>query len=582
MTNYKEHTNVINDLEFIDMFFNSKEAKDIMQGVEAKLAKVDLPINVHQNSNLHMFTDNNNLRFVESGNYDFTPVRLILDRMELNVYPEEVQRLIKKIYSELTNYSYCNFELVSNSLVILSNMPKLGYADLDNILLGISQLYSKRTLANYTGLRSAVDEEDLNKALIIYDLANRVSYIISCFEVDKDLSLLKTTTKVLAQSINGAPHTLKGFCIMAKKYVQKKALEKLKDFPEAMAVIVDSLENEEHVLESLQMLEFVSSTGLVSSNLENKRNQTRVQLFNIMVETFGDVSFIKENALRVDDLIQSFDGDSSITKALQYMKGAVNKSSIKRYGKNLTLEIEPSDVFKLSHSDKIKNITISSCSDGTPIYFVANHLNLDLIAKDIITDEIILISLIQDGENISSLRNFTLDNNMKGDTESLPCIRLKFKGPEDMRYQETLEITHTTEGLKFSEDGGIKFTYKPKKSYMDEYAEAHKIIHANYKAGNYEAMKTDLAFLFAFINHIESQVIYTRKPVVASKKEDAIKARMFAINDFKTYLKKVQEHEPTFDFTKYYETIDTSKVLVEFSNSEIKGIRKLLRTILNF
>lgn len=299
------------------------------------------------------------------------------------------------------------------------------------------------------------------------------------------------------------------------------------------------------------------------------------------MESIGDISLAEIAEIRAREKAQVSHGDSLITDTLTSLKGVIRKNAIKRYGKNLTLEIEPSDVFKLSHIKTVGQVNKLPCCKGTPVYFVANHSNLDLVAKDATTNDIILISLISDNVQSPSLYNLTLENDMEGDTGKLSSRRIKLKDPKDMLYnvQENLELV--SEGLKISEDGGIKLTYTPKKSYMDEYAQSHKIIHANYMAGNYEAMKTDLAFLFAFINHIESQVIYSNKPVTTSKKEDATKARMFAINDFKTYLKKVQKHEPTFDFTKYFENIDTQKVLVEFSNSEIKGIRRLLRTILN-
>lgn len=93
---------------------------------------------------------------------------------------------------------------------------------------------------------------------------------------------------------------------------------------------------------------------------------------------------------------------------------------------------------------------------------------------------------------------------------------------------------------------------------MDEYSENHKILIQNFKSKNYLGMKTNLAFLFELINTTE-RLLYSKKGINPDVKRDAEKARMFAINDFKTYLKEVQKVEPDFNFTEYYEKATMEK-----------------------
>ncbi len=65
-------------------------------------------------------------------------------------------------------------------------------------------------------------------------------------------------------------------------------------------------------------------------------------------------------------------------------------------------------------------------------------------------------------------------------------------------------------------------------------------------------------------------------------REDAMKARAFAKGDFKQYLAIVQASDPMFNFSKHFEEnyVNNGKVIVEFTNAEVKGFKKLLRTII--
>ncbi len=159
-------------------------------------------------------------------------------------------------------------------------------------------------------------------------------------------------------------------------------------------------------------------------------------------------------------------------------------------------------------------------------------------------------------------------------------FRIEAKISRFRRREELDEDYILNEAIKFDKDGGFKFLFKPKQSYMDEYANNHKVLVQNHKNKNIEGMKTNLAFAFYLIDRIEKDVMYSDKKISPEVKRDAEKARAFAINDFKTYLAEVQKYERGFNFTKYYENSDMGKTIIEFTGDEISGIKKLFFKLL--
>ena len=109
---------------------------------------------------------------------------------------------------------------------------------------------------------------------------------------------------------------------------------------------------------------------------------------------------------------------------------------------------------------------------------------------------------------------------------------------------------------------------------MDEYAEAHRILVENYKNKNYEALKQNIAFMFLLISVIE------RDPKYKTRDKEIVKARAFAINDFKTYLSYIQKEQPDFNFEKYYKESEFDKYIINIPKETIIGIKSLLKSIL--
>ncbi len=101
-----------------------------------------------------------------------------------------------------------------------------------------------------------------------------------------------------------------------------------------------------------------------------------------------------------------------------------------------------------------------------------------------------------------------------------------------------------------------------------QYQKAHKLLISYDKAGTYDKpMKSELAHLW-FINAcIESKL-------KKKKDQNLINLRSRVLNDFKKYLNKVMENDPTFDFTDYY----TGSM---YADNNIKIDKTLLKNLLS-
>ena len=137
------------------------------------------------------------------------------------------------------------------------------------------------------------------------------------------------------------------------------------------------------------------------------------------------------------------------------------------------------------------------------------------------------------------------------------------------------------EGISLSKDGDISFDLSITKSYMDKYAGCHAMLLEDRANGNYESMKHNLAYMFALIATIEDKYVGRHKEVDKDSAEykEAIKARAFAINDFKTYLRAITKEEPKFNFMKFYKDNKYDKKVYTISAETLLGIKRLVKIV---
>ena len=159
-------------------------------------------------------------------------------------------------------------------------------------------------------------------------------------------------------------------------------------------------------------------------------------------------------------------------------------------------------------------------------------------------------------------------------------VVLKWASPAKSPYNncfDSEDIRYLTEGIHFTKEGDLKFVFDSNRSYMDKYSEIHKAIVENHKTKNYEAMKHDLAYMFALITACEDKMRV--KAENDTEYMDAQKARMFAKNDFRRYMKIVTDNDRKFNFMKFYQEHDYDKKVYTVYSDDLIGLRNLFRKL---
>ena len=357
------------------------------------------------------------------------------------------------------------------------------------------------------------------------------------------------------------------------------------DINDVLLGIKDKLEDSVIVIDPNIANSYINSINerdfklsLLKTNLKTLKKEldNEIDIIKMAANIDGSDSGLQMSFFSLDDLVNF--ADAEIINTITYLDSAISDENIKMYNKHLTTKLDGSDLLFMNKTNKYQRLFVAHDYNNEPIYFGVCKDRLYLLTKDERNDkDYYLLVLYKNGEKLSNDINLICREIDFDKSHSLKAIKIS---PINKELQEFL-MNPVTEGFFIDENGNIKFKFKPRKTYMDEYAENHKILVMNSKGKNYEGMKNNLAFLFALINQIERDVIHGDTSKFSKEYiENAKKARMFAINDFKTYMKEIQKAEPNFDFMKYYEESDYGKFVVSVKKEEIVGLKKLLRTIL--
>lgn len=264
-----------------------------------------------------------------------------------------------------------------------------------------------------------------------------------------------------------------------------------------------------------------------------------------------------------------------IQNILKSLEGYLRRENIQWFDECLCTRLSAPDLMFLKTIKEIDQIVTGNASDQEPVYYgLGCGDSLFLLARNRhVRGEYYLIKLFCNGE-FMQFDNLRCGPDSFDPNQKLQSIQIKATRPSTLHS--------LTEGFHFDGEGNLKFTFKPRRSLMDEYAENHKLLVANFKSGNFDGMKTNLAYHFTLINYIEREFMFGKKgkKVSEEKKNEAMKARMFAMNDFKTYMSEVLKSDPSFDFAVYYEKGDFGKKIVSVSEDDIKGIKRLFHLIM--
>lgn len=277
------------------------------------------------------------------------------------------------------------------------------------------------------------------------------------------------------------------------------------------------------------------------------------------------------------------EGGNTVTDVLCFLDGTIREKNIQRYIPYCTLSLENNDINHFIKSRKINMIGLLDDEYGQRVYAGVSADRVYILAKSThgkhTTYYLCRVYDVKDAEPLgapSILDNLTASDENFIKEIKMPIIKLNYTG----KIYASENRESVTEGITFDKNGDIKFIFNPRKSLMDEYAENHKLLKANSDNGNIQGMKDNLAFLFALITKIEREYLFKDSKKSEAEKKDAAKARAFAINDFKTYIKQVYKAEPTFNFNDYYESSNYGKYVVRVTNDDIKGAKLLFRTIM--
>lgn len=306
----------------------------------------------------------------------------------------------------------------------------------------------------------------------------------------------------------------------------------------------------------------------VTNYLETRKNEIENQIDIIQLHSRTDGIGFSHNDI---DLMfgTSIDINGKQHEMLCELNNLFNPVALKRFKKEMSFEgINIPDLMHLCEvKERIVSIYRINTITGDKAFIACGKETdkLYAIGKDISRDTQFYLVEIND----INIDMFINENSRA--VNKLNCVQISFL---DKNIETNLDGLLLTEGININEDGDIKITISPKKSYMDSYSENHKLLVENWKNKNYDGVKENLAFAFALISIIE------RDPRYKNRENDVVKARAFAINDFKTYLAKIQEVDSRFDFVSYYKDTDFDKTIIDLPAKSILGIRNLLRMIM--
>lgn len=243
----------------------------------------------------------------------------------------------------------------------------------------------------------------------------------------------------------------------------------------------------------------------------------------------------------------------------------INMKYVLDYISDVEFNLNSLDEFRLLNNKSIDKLIQYYFSNGNTMFLAIKEDFVYIVSKSVIEDYPTYYLLLVDHNS--------MDHFIYGIKTKTQKITIRYgTDKEDKDFEIIRDIL--LEGIDINENGDIKVIINPDKSYMDEYAEAHRILKENYKNNNYDAMKDNVCFMFLLISVIERDNRYK------DREPEIVKARAYAINDFKTYLKYIQEKEPDFNFEKYYRESGIENKVINIPKSSIVGIKNLLKIIL--
>lgn len=129
--------------------------------------------------------------------------------------------------------------------------------------------------------------------------------------------------------------------------------------------------------------------------------------------------------------------------------------------------------------------------------------------------------------------------------------------------------------IQFDKDGNLILKNLRKINFEQEYYNSHRLLIEYDKTKSYEPMKFELAKMQFFITLLEKKIFKEGK----DKSVTELKVRARFLNDFKKYLKIINNIDPSFNFTEYYEQSPFNDALIKIDKDTLKYGFKALKYI---
>lgn len=519
---------------------------ELAKNINKKLQKYDMKVNISEDNPFYKYIDKRHLdsvKKVTEHNITINFGNPIIDKYIGDVLSESINTITdihsaeKKISTKYPIiFKKCDLPVINNYMDTLSSIFTKLYDDFFGFI-------------KYNDTVSSVIEN-----CIICDcfesIINKLK--VNNTVIDEELSILKTL------KLDNYKHVFnRELMHISHSNKNKKTIDKAEKIRWELTNISGNYTeyNEEELINKV----INSSLKLpkLESFLEEIKKQSESELY--IINEYVDDKM--QNAPKVKISINQI-SDSDIRRKLNFLENSIiDIDIIKKYlDSDFRLEISETDIFKLIAHDKVD-------------YFVEGQLlNRLKVFYALINDKVFYIfkhAKKEDSFILFELDDHIIYNLINSEYEDDAC---------NISYIECNNDHNkvVSEGIDIDSDGNIKITINPRKSYMDQYSEVHRILNEDYKNKNYEGMKHGISFMFALISIIERDKRYDNK----NKNQELIKARAFAMNDFKTYLKHIQNVEPRFNFDKFYRDNNYDKTVVNISPDTLAGITKIIKSIL--
>ena len=469
----------------------------------------------------------------------------VLSLYRPDFYSNQVDEYHRKRNLPITWYTFNNIVLNYCNKMVLSFMSDAGE---DVYELNLTNAYMLDI--NEIIMRKESSDEDIVK--FVYEYTNLMTLIPLEFKGIYHLMISKLDIKSLSPD-----------CLIM--------IEKIKEKISNVFLIEDSSHRSIYA-NSISRAVSQNIPGRKLHNVINVLEDFKEQREDVMLMDLDDISSPKKYVYQYSEarLMPQY---SWLRSTLEYFDTiSIRKFRMTMASHDMNLNISLARMYALKQAKIIKTF-IQNTHQGVTLGCIKRTCYI-LATKD---DKIYMFPIFT-GNEIALVRAIETMN------KKLISRVIEFKDePRDLMSTDMMVIEAANK-IEFDNDTNLKFTFKrtDRNTYMNRYSEIHNVLVQNSRNRNYQAMKTDLARMYALIYIIERDVTHTTKAVSPSVKADATKARMFAKNDMKRYMDELLIHDKTFDLSKHFAEAKIKEQIEKEYEVKINalGVKKLLKTLI--